>query len=542
MFFRIVRGLAALCVLAILSCDHAMESTTPPATFTTSDYCATDFSCPIGQECVNGSCATIRPALRPHIQVASALLRTPTPSEITWRAGHFDLLIGHTKPDESRVVNPNIRMFDYTLIRFHRFDDGPQTATAWAIAHGYNPEDFFLHYREDTVIPTWEGKTIVPGFPSGMVPGYNPGGPNASAVLRSQSRVVGYYSNPEPLYLANIAHPGFRAFMVDYAAGLIDGSWWFITPYASGPVDGIMGDEAIYYPQFNEGLLVRSTEYWGVSHTEPDHPYAIAFEQFYPFLADALLDRFGRTEDVMPNYGHVSFLNYPNQYAINIQASTPWAWGEVWMTYTGWPQPTNGTNRALTYEKDYNHGVKAVILQTRTGGRRVIGARDIANGTAGTDRGKLFTLALYYMLHSKYTYYMYETGAGHAFPGHISSWAWNPAVEYDIGQPMMIPDNAIDFEGRDRTREHYIFASGPDPYMPSKTYRVLARRFWRALVLAKMLPEGSVDDSRSITTHALGGVYRPLRADGTLGAPVTSVSLRNNEGMILIAEVVSGVM
>jgi hypothetical protein len=44
---------------------------------------------------------------------------------------------------------------------------------------------------------------------------------------------------------------------------------------------------------------------------------------------------------------------------------------------------------------------------------------------------------------------------------------------------------------------------------------------------------GSLSDNTA-TAHALGGTYRPLRADGTLGPPVTSITLRNGEGAILI--------
>src|SRR5262249_25865575 len=36
------------------------------------------------------------------------------------------------------------------------------------------------------------------------------------------------------------------------------------------------------------------------------------------------------------------------------------------------------------------------------------------------------------------------------------------------------------------------------------------------------------------TTHSLGGSYYPLNADGSLGAPVTSITLRNGEGAILV--------
>ena len=243
----------------------------------------------------------------------------------------------------------------------------------------------------------------------------------------------------------------------------------------------------------------------------------------------------------MPNYGHVLFLNYANRSAINIQAETPWAWGEVWVTYTGQPAPVDGSARCITYDKDYVNAVTAIIQQTRGGGRRVLGARDTASGTAGTDRGKLFTLGLYYLLHNRNTYYMYETASGHALAGHVSTWAWNPAVEFDIGQPQFLPPNTPDFEGKMGTREHWVFATGPDPLYTHLTYRVLARRFTHALVLVKMLPLGALENSQSVTVHALGGSYRPLRADGTLGAPVTQAAIRNNEALILIPETLTSV-
>jgi hypothetical protein len=186
-----------------------LDTALPPAVVTTSTFCATDFSCPPGQECVNGACTPIRPALRQHIQTASALLRSSLDgAENAWRAAHYDILIGCDQPDAARAINPNARMFEYSLIRFNRFYEGAKTETDWAIAHGYDPEDFYLHYKEDTTIPTWEGRVIVPGFPAGMVPGWNPGGGGkpATALLRSQSRVVGYYAG-NPVVLRQYCAP-----------------------------------------------------------------------------------------------------------------------------------------------------------------------------------------------------------------------------------------------------------------------------------------------------------------------------------------------
>jgi hypothetical protein len=510
----------------------------PSDTVTGGGSCVTDLSCSFGEECDGSACAPIAPALRPYIQTASCLLRAPVDAnEPNWRAAHYDLLIGVGDADGARAVNPNARLFEYMLARYNRYDRAgtPKTAMQWATAHGYDGEDFYLHYKEDTYVPTWEGRTIVPGYPAGMVPGWNPGGGGnpASATSRDQSRVVGYYNGGEPWYFANVADPGYRQFLIAYTTGLLDGTWWNNQAHATGSVDGVMIDEAIWYPVYGEGLLAHSTEYYGVPVND-DHPYTHAIENLYPGLASDAKDYFGTTKDIMPNYGHVLFLNYANRCAQDIQKSTPWIWGEVWTTYTGASSPTSGVNRCITEDDDYDQAVRQIILQTRAGGRRVVGARDYSNGTSGTDRGKLLSLGLYYLVHNSHTFYMYETLIGHAGAGHVSTWAYNPAVDYDIGQPDQIPNGAVDFEGRSNTKEHYLFASGPDPVNPSLTYHVYARRFTNALVLVKLLPAGSTTDDTSITTHTLDGTYAPLNVDGTIGAPITQASIRNNEALILI--------
>ena len=530
--FRLVAA-ACLCALAPACAQPAGPSVGGPVHAS----CVTDFSCPFGAECQGSGCAPIATTLLPHIQTASMLSRSALDDgEQAWRAAYYDLNISRLAPDIMRAQNPNVRLFEYGIARYHLFGGGQTTVQDWATAHGYDPEDFYLHFREDTYVPTWEGVVIVPGFQPGMVPGWNPGGGGgqASATERSQSRVVAQNNRGNvPFYLGNVEHPGYRRFLVDHAEALIRGTWYSTTPFASGPVDGIMFDVAIYYPQFGEGVLDRTDEYYGVPINN-DHPYAIAVETVYPYLAGELLQVFGSTKDLMPNYGHVFFLNFANRSAINVQATTPWIWGEVWVTYTGTASPTTGNNRCITYERDYTNGVAGIVEQTLAGGRRVIGARDIAAGSAGTDRGKLFTLGLYYLAHNAHTYYMYESVGNHAGAGHISTWSWNPAVTYDVGQPDVVPAGKVDFAGNANTKEHYEFATGPDPYNNALTYHVLARNFTNALVLVKMLPEGSATDDNSITRHPLDGTYAPLQADGNIGAAVTEAAIRNNEALILI--------
>ena len=72
------------------------------------------------------------------------------------------------------------------------------------------------------------------------------------------------------------------------------------------------------------------------------------------------------------------------------------------------------------------------------------------------------------------------------------------------------------------------------------TYRVYQRSYTNALVLYKPLsyaqgaPAPGLLGASSATYFSLGGTYKALNADGTLGPAVTGISLRNGEGAIMI--------
>ncbi len=522
------------CLFASAGCSPAAgPDTTPPP----GSGCR-DSGCPPGEECDGAGCVPVRPTLYSHIQLASVLFRSYVDdAEVEWRATHADLLIGRTViyADRMRIANPNVRLFEYGVFRYYSY---PQDAEAWAALSGYPVENFFLHYREDVQVPGYESTVIVPGSPPGVVPGWNPdwtpGDPPASATSREQSRAVGVpYSGVEAQMMANITNTGYRQFLVDQMERIADGTLYGAVN-ASGPVDGILVDHGVYYPIFNEGVIDKTSEFYGLP-LDGTNPYALGFVTFYPELDDALASRMTKPIDLMPNFGDAFFLAYPDPLSEAVLAATDWVWAEVWVMFRGNSSPTSGSARAITYEQDYESAIATIVRQTRQGGRRVLGARDIMLAPSGSDRGRLFTLALYYLVHNANTFYQYESYNGHTYPVHVSEWQWNPAVTCDVGRPDRVPAGLSDFEGKTGTSEHYEFASGPDPYDGSLTYHVLARKFTKSLVLVKMLPRGSVVDDRSITVHALDRPYKVLHADGTLSAEtVTNVSLRNNEGVILV--------
>lgn len=523
-----VLGLAAM----LPACG---DSTSIPQVVT--GTCTRDRSCSVGMECLRGSCVTSRPTLYPHIQLASPMVREYLdPSEVTWRASHADLIMARAVAwaDDMRATNPNVRIFEYIMSLYYIYESEGEP---WARAHGYDPEDFYLHYHEDVFVPRYGGTVLVPGFPPGVVPGWNPdwqsGDPPASATARWQARVPGITESSAGVrFIANMTHPGYRRFLADYTRRLLDGTLWNIS-LSTGPLDGVVVDRAIYYPRYDEGQLEKTNEFLGLP-VDDSHPYPLAVEAFLPELSAELSSSFGAGFDVMPNYGHVAFLSLDDRFAQGVQQYVDWAHGEVWLMYRGGSTPTTGGTRVISYESDYENAIANIVRQTRAGHRRVVGAKDLSDGIVGSDRGRILSLALYYLIHNANTFYTYQSSAFDVGGVHISEWQWNPAVQYDIGLPARIPEGSVDFEGDSDTNEHYVLASGPDPYDPSLTYHLLARNFTGGIVLAKMLPAGSVIDDRSATRHQLDGPYAVLRGDGTLGNVISEVTIRNNEGLILI--------
>jgi hypothetical protein len=132
------------------------------------------------------------------------------------------------------------------------------------------------------------------------------------------------------------------------------------------------------------------------------------------------------------------------------------------------------------------------------------------------ERGQIVQLASYYM-------------AVPADPARLSldqqnQWnvrpdtAWMPAVEVDVGHPR---------EAR------HVIASGTDA--ARQIYRIYARDFDHALVVIRPQSDWRPQiyaDSTGIVVP-LPAPMRPLRRDGTLGAAVSSVTLRNVEAAIL---------
>ncbi len=155
---------------------------------------------------------------------------------------------------------------------------------------------------------------------------------------------------------------------------------------------------------------------------------------------------------------------------------------------------------------------KFIILDTLASG----------GGSPTDPRTRMAALAYYYLLADPDKTFLMTFGGEEP----ASSWTrhWFDAIGYDVGQPNGTWTQA---------------ATGADPADVRLSYQLFARNYDHALVLYKPrsytagVGTGGIGDDTA-TTHQLDGTYRPLNADGTLGDEITTITLRNGEGAVLV--------
>jgi hypothetical protein len=177
-----------------------------------------------------------------------------------------------------------------------------------------------------------------------------------------------------------------------------------------------------------------------------------------------------------------------------------------------WAQFSELASSVATWQSLTNPSGYLVLDSTSTGG-------------AETDpRTQMATLAYYDLIGNPKTTFLMLWGG----EAPSSSWTnhWFDALSYNIGQP---------------TSPYTLFATGQDPSNPALIYNIYARQYTDALVLYKPLSYTlglgtGTTAANTATKEQLGGAYRELNADGTLGPVITSISLANGEGAVLIRQ------
>jgi hypothetical protein len=277
-------------------------------------------------------------------------------------------------------------------------------------------------------------------------------------------------------FATNPSNAHFRSWVVDFERRLLQG-----TPNATG----------LFVDNSNSAPVLPSTNV-AESLTNYGQDYATLLNQ----VAQAI----GPTKWVMPNTYSDAIIQQTSGYFEEL-ALKP---------------------LAHTYEQFESVAAK-VATWSALRSPAPYGVLDVSsqNGSPTDARTQMAGLAYYYLLADPTRTFIDLFGGNE--PG--TSWTrhWVEALEFNVGLP---------------SGTWSLFASGADPANAALTYRVYQRSYTNALVLYKPLSAGggaagTLADNTA-TVHQLNGNYRLLRPDGSLSDVVTSVTLRNGEGAILI--------
>ncbi|MCK4856332.1 MAG: hypothetical protein KAT58_00015, partial [candidate division Zixibacteria bacterium] len=147
------------------------------------------------------------------------------------------------------------------------------------------------------------------------------------------------------------------------------------------------------------------------------------------------------------------------------------------------------------------------------------------NGSTSKRQAIYNNLCFYYVARTDSTWIFMRPEPGNAYgvfynPG-FDTLAWVPAMEYDLGLPL----------------SHYQLAtSGTSPDESGATYKIWVRDYQYGKVY--MRPRDGFDakwgDTSTPIEVDLGGSYRQIQTDGSLGPVVTTISLVGAAGAIMI--------
>ena len=305
--------------------------------------------------------------------------------------------------------------------------------------------------------------------------------PGMDARFMYQSRLT-YPSYGPMRFATNVSDPGFRAWAADYHARFLAA-----TPQADGFfVDNSVGKLAVDPDRIAETLDGYAADYGSLlgainKRLAASGKWLIANTAGGNASADPIL-RNG--------------VSYLEEFALRPLSANHVQFDDLQAT--------------LQYRRQISGGRAYEILDSLPTG-----------GVDATDpRLELSTLAMYYTLADPQLSFLMMNGGNEP----ASSWTrhYTKAIEYDVGRPA---------------GDAAVVATGADPANRSLTYKVYGRPYTNALVLYKPVSYtrgvsgGTGTDTA--TAYALDGLYRPVKADGSLGAATRSVSLRNGEGVVL---------
>jgi hypothetical protein len=379
---------------------------------------------------------------------------------------------------------------------------------------GYTFDDLVMHYKWD--VNTWMGFT----------PGWNPADDTngdlcrdkpasdpsrtAQCISDAEVRVPDYWTPGLLRWRSKVMHPGYIHAVADLTV-----DWW-----RQNGSSGFHFDCASYENWSLE--LGKTFTYEGEDEADPNFPLRTDVPLFVPTVVREMERDIGvqnvyAANTVSPYYSCA--IPESKELSLKYLENTT---NECWIV-TNEPSDEPMSTRRIT---DYLDCPFVDWLEQGKG--YVFSCFD----PAGSDRGKRFSLATFYLINHQMAFYAYRTDDHRVREGeHVWNKQWNPYVDFDVGQPTTNSFDLPDFQGNHGTDRYFVYAS-------DARYEILGREYLRedgqrTLILVKIMARG-LGEGLDPTIHPLQGTYRPVQPDLTLGDPISQVQLSNNDGVILV--------
>lgn len=451
----------------------------------------------------------------PSIQTYASLNEVPPPtsrSDAEFEVKHLDMAHGGGHFDQIKALNPNFFYILYRLIDQAPVGAEEAAITAYCGGLGLDPENAYMHYRNDTTANQNGVALAVPGWPNGSAP--NRVASRLKAYLGKNSYMY-YLADPcltaymkhrseEDLKFPNAAGKRFNGIFIDELGDpTIFSATQLPNPASGGAIaeyDGLTASQAVakgYYSRDLNGLLAA--------------------------VSSHLKKVTGGTSLFYPNIG-----NYAGDGAISQGLASDGVLTE-WLADEN-SQPTGkGNARFWDAAKTLADAGKIMIFAEGAYTGPSTGYSP-GNYRSAQERHTMFSLASYWMaMQPRSTYYEkrpnWDLGA-------ISKY-WPKAQEVDIGRPAGL---------------YYAWQNGIDG--AGQHYTIHRRDYTKSVVLFRTKYSWDPKDNANFSTpgagYAIGttgynpsGKWQILYPDGTLGPVVTSVSLTREEGVVLMPAEVS---
>lgn len=434
----------------------------------------------------------------------------PVPTnEADWQfeITHLDMAIasGHLAGHKQR--GSDVYLLQYVLCTWLETNDPElDQLRNFCAANGYDFENCFLHYYDDTRVPLGTGDTgdtLIRGWGGG------------TAATRAEARVR---CNPwdHEAYVLNPADPGLRAYMRWRSDRYVHQA----APEGGVPADGLMVDTI--NPRTDAADLLEAELSGGRviefgNRTRRD-PAAISWwnDNVCGLLA-AANEGMGHDHPVgdriiLPNIAEYTFTSATRPYI----SAADGALTELWVTEAQPREPAAWDLAAWCASQ------AKYLVFSQVSYLSPVSSLGAGNYYDAQDRHQMFGLSSYWMAkQGNWIYYQQKRPpSGHPLYWTALSQWWVRAREYDIGQPL---------------GPYQVWQQGTDS--AGQQYTIYSREYSKALVLFRPKVGWTYSDYNARSqVYPLPGEFRLLHSDGTLGPPITSIALAMAEGAVLIRQ------